>query len=159
MITPETLTAEMVRELLRSTCTEMMSGIEGQPWLERNELAGYCRVALGVSRSPRKGYKLLAKQRVCDALNARAAAQAPSDLAQACIQLGMTLSEEERAGFRAYADNAPPAGSTLARLRAEEAWEQGDRDAASATEHKLGCDCTTCCGIRVESVRAQARTL
>ncbi len=42
----------------------------------------------------------------------------PSELAVACIELGMTLSAEERAGLRAYADAAPPRGSTLARLRA-----------------------------------------
>lgn len=42
-----------------------------------------------------------------------------TDLAKVCVEYGMTLSDEERAGLRAYADNAPAQGSTLARLLAE----------------------------------------
>lgn len=34
-------------------------------------------------------------------------------------------------------------------------WEQTDVDAARATGHAMGCDCTTCCLIRTESSRAQ----
>lgn len=43
---------------------------------------------------------------------------------------------------------------TADNLTDEQAWDVGSRDAARATAHVIDCDCTECCLIRVESVRA-----
>ncbi len=63
-----------------------------------------------------KGRRQQARERICAAINSRVK---ESDLASTCCEFGMSLTDDQRAKFREYADSAPERGATLRKILAD----------------------------------------